>query len=177
MRSRADGRATVTVFRFKTPGATKRFDQRSVGELAVALDASGRRAKHPADMLEAHASGSPAGRTRVLGPLVRADVDTHRGASLVVDRPVGYRPGDELAHYFKEVEPVPGQLDKEWWANGFERARHEELTSWRQGGHSNSLKSLRDGYDGRYGAVTEECLGCHAGDYILAGRRKPGIGA
>jgi len=88
---------------------------------------------------------------------------------------VGYRPGDELAHYFTEVEAVEGQLDKEWWSNGFERSRHQELTSWRQGGHANSLKSLREGYDGRYGEVTSDCLGCHAGDYILADRRKPGI--
>lgn len=90
--------------------------------------------------------------------------------------PVGYRPGDDLAPLFRELEPSPGQTSSFWWGNGSERKRHQEYAAWRRGGHADSLASLREGYDGRFGEVTEECLGCHAGDYILAGRRKPGVG-
>jgi hypothetical protein len=89
--------------------------------------------------------------------------------------PTGYQPGDVLAEHLAEVEPVSGQSSKEWWGNGYERSRHQEYSAWRTGGHSQSLAHLREGYDGRYGAVTRECLGCHAGEYILAGRRKPGL--
>lgn len=91
--------------------------------------------------------------------------------------PVGYRPGGELAAHFEEVEPSPGQSSSAWWGNGFERKRHQEYGAWRRGGHADSLARLREGYDGRYGAVTDECLRCHAGDFILAaGGRRPGVG-
>ena len=31
-------------------------------------------------------------------------------------------------------------------------------------------------YDGRFGEVSSDCLGCHAGDYILADGRRPSVG-
>jgi Cytochrome c554 and c-prime len=91
------------------------------------------------------------------------------------DFPVGYRPGGDLAQFFVELDASPGQTSSQWWGNGHPRKRHQEYAAWRQGGHANSLRDLREGYDGRYGAVTEACLGCHAGDYILGGRFKPGV--
>jgi hypothetical protein len=84
--------------------------------------------------------------------------------------PVGYRPGLDLAPHFVPLAPTPNQTSSYWWGNGVARKRHQEYPAWLQGGHSASLRSLREGYDGRYGAVTEECLSCHAGDYILASR-------
>lgn len=90
--------------------------------------------------------------------------------------PVGYRPGDDLSPLFRELGPSPHQSSSFWWGNGSERKRHQEYAAWRRGGHADSLESLREGYDGRYGEVTEECLGCHAGDFILADRRRrPGV--
>ena len=87
--------------------------------------------------------------------------------------PVGYRPGAELASTFVELQPSYGQNSSFWWGNGSERKRHQEFAAWRRGGHSQSLASLREGYDGRYGELTDDCLRCHSGDYILGGTRKP----
>jgi len=85
--------------------------------------------------------------------------------------PVGYRPGKELDDYFIEVKPSVGQNSSYFWGNGRPRKRHQEHLSWRRGGHADSLRSLKDGYDGRFGAVTSDCLGCHAGEAALAPER------
>ena len=90
--------------------------------------------------------------------------------------PVGYKPGLDLTESFVADQPTLGQTSATWWGNGRERKRHQQFAAWGQGGHANSLASLRDGYDGRYGTVTEECLACHAGDHILSsGLRRPGV--
>jgi len=81
----------------------------------------------------------------------------------------GYKPGDRLTDYFKERKPTPGQNSNKWWGNGRERKRHQEYYAWRQGGHVNSLKSLKENYDGKYGKVTNKCLNCHAAKAILSG--------
>ena len=81
--------------------------------------------------------------------------------------PTGYRPGDDLLAHFKPGEPPVGQNSSHWWGNGKERKRHQEFTAWQQGGHADSLKSLRDGYDGRYGQVDGSCLRCHVGEAAL----------
>jgi len=80
--------------------------------------------------------------------------------------PEGYRPGKQLADYFKEEEPDYIQNSSKWWANGQPRKRHQEYYSWKQGGHNNSLKSLKENYAGQYGKVTSKCLSCHAGEAI-----------
>jgi hypothetical protein len=85
--------------------------------------------------------------------------------------PYGYRPGAELVDFFVEEQPSVGQTTGHWWGNGFERNRHQEYTAWSGGGHAESLDRLRDKYDGRYGVVSDACLDCHSGDYILAPRR------
>ena len=80
--------------------------------------------------------------------------------------PEGYKPGRVLAEYFTEEEPDYIQNSSKWWGNGHPRKRHQEYYSWRQGGHANSLKSLKENYDGQYGEVTSRCLSCHAGEVI-----------
>jgi len=78
--------------------------------------------------------------------------------------PHGYRPGDNLADYFDEIKPYSAQNTSQWWSNGHARKRHQEYFSWKQGGHSDSLKHLKNNYNGRYGDVTSKCLSCHAGE-------------
>lgn len=89
--------------------------------------------------------------------------------------PVGYRPGRELQAFFDFNEPVPGQNSSYWWGDGRERQRHQEYPAWQRGGHADSLRSLRQGYDGRYGEVTRDCLRCHAGDVAVATGPAPGV--
>ncbi len=89
--------------------------------------------------------------------------------------PVGYRPGRELAAHFVPSEPSPGNNSSNWWGNGHPRRRHQEHWAWSQGGHADSLRSLREGYDGRFGPVTDDCLSCHAADSILASGREPSV--
>lgn len=89
--------------------------------------------------------------------------------------PVGYRPGQTLATYFREQTPSLGQNSSYWWGNGRERKRHQEYFAWRQGGHADSLKSLIANYDGRYGDVDSGCLGCHAAEAVLTDQRDLGI--
>jgi len=84
--------------------------------------------------------------------------------------PYGYKPGARLDSYFDEIKPYAAQNTSQWWRNGHPRKRHQEYYSWRQGGHVNSLKSLKGGYDGKYGQVTSKCLGCHAGEAINDGQ-------
>ena len=79
--------------------------------------------------------------------------------------PVGYRPGEALESYFELEEPSPLQNSNSWWAHGHARRRHQEYTAWKTGGHSESLKHIQEGYDGRYGKAGKECLPCHSGDY------------
>jgi hypothetical protein len=81
--------------------------------------------------------------------------------------PVGYKPGDTLEDYFRETKPSLGQTSADWWGNGREHKRHQEYYAWKQGGHSNSLKHLGQGYDGRYGQVTSKCLRCHAAEAAI----------
>ena len=81
--------------------------------------------------------------------------------------PVGYEPGGSLTDYFELEEPYLGQNSSHWWGNGRARNRHQEYAAWRRGGHADSLRSLREDYDGRFGALTDECLSCHAADAIL----------
>jgi hypothetical protein len=85
--------------------------------------------------------------------------------------PVGYRPGKTLSMFFNEDQPIEGQNSSKWWGNGHAHKRHQEYFAWKQGGHANSLKTLTENYDGRYGEVTSECLPCHAAKAALAGER------
>jgi hypothetical protein len=85
--------------------------------------------------------------------------------------PVGYRPGDDLAAHFELAAPTPGQNSGNWWGNGRPRRRHQEYYAWSRGGHAESLESLREGYDGRFGPVESECLRCHAAEAALAPER------
>ncbi len=87
--------------------------------------------------------------------------------------PAGYRPGDVLEDYIVESKASPGQNNSAWWGNGFERSRHQEYSAWAQGGHALSLERLRTDYDDRYGPLTNDCLKCHSGDYVLSTSRKP----
>lgn len=90
--------------------------------------------------------------------------------------PVGYRPGQELDESFVYSEPSANQNSSFWYGNGHERRRHQEYLAWRGGGHAKSLEHLLEGYDGRYGSATDECLACHSGEYILApSRNKPSL--
>lgn len=73
-----------------------------------------------------------------------------------------YKPGDDLLQLFKEDEPDFIQNSSNWWGNGRERARHQEYTAWKRGGHANSLASLGADYDGRFGEVTADCMRCHS---------------
>ncbi|WP_089723713.1 ammonia-forming cytochrome c nitrite reductase subunit c552 [Candidatus Thiosymbion oneisti] len=86
--------------------------------------------------------------------------------------PVGYRPGAPLADYFRTTEPTPGQTSAAWWGNGREYKRHQEYAAWRRGGHADSLRHLKEGYDGRYGQVTSDCLRCHAAEAAIDPHRK-----
>lgn len=81
--------------------------------------------------------------------------------------PVDYRPGDDLMEHFVPENAFPDQDSSHWWRNGHARDRHQEYAGWVQGGHADSLRSLRESYDGRFGPVTDDCLGCHAADAIL----------
>ena len=85
--------------------------------------------------------------------------------------PVGYRIGEPLDRYFREQMPTLGQGSAEWWGNGREHKRHQEYGAWKRGGHADSLKSLTEGYDGRYGDVTSACLRCHAAEAAAEPRR------
>ena len=87
--------------------------------------------------------------------------------------PVNYRPDKPLAGYFVEMEPHLGENTSYWWGNGRERKRHQQYYAWRQGGHVDSLKTLTDDYDGRFGKIDSECLTCHAGEAAIMG---PGHG-
>lgn len=89
--------------------------------------------------------------------------------------PVGYRPGGELARHFREEPPSKPNNSSHWWGHGAERGRHQQYGTWKETGHAASLLALRDGYDGRYGAATDDCLACHSGDYVLSGWLKPSI--
>jgi hypothetical protein len=89
--------------------------------------------------------------------------------------PDHYRPGERVEDGFSLSEPSPGQNTTDWWGNGRARSRHQEFNEWRRGGHANSLRSLREGYDGRFGALTGACLRCHAGDAILFPERELGM--
>ena len=60
------------------------------------------------------------------------------------------------------------QNSSSWWGNGSERRRHQEYTAWSRGGHVNSLKSLKEGYDDRFGKVTDECLVCHEAEHAIS---------
>jgi len=82
--------------------------------------------------------------------------------------PVGYRPGDELDPYFEYELPSEGQNSSYWWGNGHERHRHQQYWAWRQGGHADSLSVLTERYDGRYGALEDDCLRCHAGESAVS---------
>jgi hypothetical protein len=84
--------------------------------------------------------------------------------------PVGYRPGLNMDDFFDHLPPDPDQNSSYWWANGSERKRHQEYPAWRRGGHVDSLKSLTENYDGRYGEVTSDCLTCHAGEAAVIGQ-------
>lgn len=81
--------------------------------------------------------------------------------------PTDYQPGEKLGDHFVPLEPYPGENSSNWWGNGRERERHQEYTAWRQGGHADALKSLREGYDGRFGPADDGCLTCHSADAIL----------
>lgn len=90
--------------------------------------------------------------------------------------PISYRPGEQtnLTEVFRFNAPTLGQESSHWWANGHARERHQEFSAWSQGGHANALKSLLSPtYDGRFGAVNDECLRCHAAESILSEREKP----
>ncbi len=87
--------------------------------------------------------------------------------------PVSYRPGGDLDAGFAHDKPSLGQNSTFWYGNGRERKRHQEYTAWKSGGHSQSLENLRRGYDGRFGEVSSDCLGCHSADYIRATGPKP----
>lgn len=89
--------------------------------------------------------------------------------------PTGYRPGGDLDESFEFSAPSGLQNDSDWWGDGHARSRHQEFQEWRRGGHANSLRSLREDYDGRFGEVTEDCLRCHAGDAILHPDRELGL--
>lgn len=82
--------------------------------------------------------------------------------------PVGYKPGESLAAKFVLESPSPGQSSSDFWGSGRARNRHQEFIEWRSWGHVNSLAKLREGYDGRYGELVDDCLRCHSGDFILA---------
>lgn len=82
--------------------------------------------------------------------------------------PYSYRPGDQLTDFFVEWEPDYIQNSSAWWGNGRERKRHQEYTVWKLGGHADALKTLQENYDGRFGAVSEDCMGCHSGEGALA---------
>jgi hypothetical protein len=81
--------------------------------------------------------------------------------------PVGYRPGDSLAEHFNALAPYPDQNSSQWWGNGHPRKRHQQYFGWQQGGHSESLSRLKNGYDGRYGEVGPDCLVCHSGEAAI----------
>ncbi len=85
--------------------------------------------------------------------------------------PVGYQPdrGARLEEHFDQLEPDYIQNSSFWWANGRERKRHQQYYAWQQGGHSESLDSLTNGYDGRFGEVDGDCLTCHSGEAALLG--------
>ena len=85
--------------------------------------------------------------------------------------PVEFRPYENLEAVFNESKPDPLQNTSHWWANGHARKRHQEYFSWKQGGHSHSLTSLTENYDGRFGDVSSECLTCHAGEAAVLGPR------
>lgn len=78
--------------------------------------------------------------------------------------PVNYELGSPLDSYFNEVKADFIQNSSQWWGNGRERDRHQEYPAWRRGGHADALKTLRVGYDGRYGQVGPECLRCHSAE-------------
>jgi hypothetical protein len=81
--------------------------------------------------------------------------------------PTGYRPGGDLRASFTMSEPGRLQNEKNWWGSGHAQSRHQEFQEWERGGHANSLRTLREGYDGRFGEVSEDCLRCHAGEAAL----------
>jgi len=89
--------------------------------------------------------------------------------------PSGYLPGGDLAASFAFSEPTQQQNESDWWGDGHARSRHEEFLEWQRGGHANSLRSLRESYDGRFGSVSEDCLRCHAGDAIVTPDREIGV--
>ena len=83
--------------------------------------------------------------------------------------PVAYVPGSPLDSKFTPIKPDFIQNSAQWWGNGRERDRHQQYIAWQRGGHVNALRRLTDGYDGRYGPVEPECLGCHAGEAAIRG--------
>ena len=89
--------------------------------------------------------------------------------------PVAYRPGEPLDEKFTHEAPSIGQNSSDYWGDGRSRNRHQQFIDWRTSGHVDSLPVLREGYDGRYGEVEDDCLRCHSGDYILATETKPDV--
>jgi len=85
--------------------------------------------------------------------------------------PAGYRPGGDLEAYFVFSEASNGQNASDWWGNGRARHRHQEFNVWREGGHADSLRKLQEGYDGRFGPVTGDCMRCHAAEGVFASSR------
>ncbi len=78
--------------------------------------------------------------------------------------PVSYELGSSLDTSFKEIRADFLQNSAQWWGNGRERDRHQEYPAWRRGGHANALKAITEGYDGRYGPASPECLRCHSAE-------------
>ena len=81
-----------------------------------------------------------------------------------------YRPGDDFEAVFVEDDADFIQNSANWWGNGRERARHQEYTAWKRGGHADSLRSLTENYDGRFGEVDHTCTRCHSAEGAVAGR-------
>lgn len=89
--------------------------------------------------------------------------------------PVAYELGTSLDAKFAEIRPDFIQNSSQWWGTGRERDRHQEFPAWRRGGHVNALAVLKGTYDGRYGAVTGECLRCHSAEGAMDPARSVAI--
>ncbi|HRQ65183.1 MAG TPA: multiheme c-type cytochrome [Xanthomonadaceae bacterium] len=83
--------------------------------------------------------------------------------------PVAFLPGDKLTDHFRLVEPDYLQNSSQWWGTGRERDRHQQFQTWRRGGHADALLTLGNGYDGRFGEVSEDCFTCHSAEYAVYG--------
>jgi hypothetical protein len=85
--------------------------------------------------------------------------------------PINLTPGDPIAGHFEPDEADYLQNSSAWWANGLEKNRHQQYSAWKRGGHADSLRTLKEDYDGRFGPVGPECLDCHAGEAAIRGPR------